>query len=166
MVEISATTQVRQIHSWYGVSPSRIEAVSRAYELFDKSYREAVWSRVWSWILRRKSTLLSLHPASRMERQGPSSFQRVPLAKIKGSYGGRTHDFDAQFRPRHKHTKERWINVAIAFCMHKSLPPVDLVKVEEAYFVLDGHHRLSVAASIGLDEIEAKVTEWSLVTPA
>ena len=40
-----------------------------------------------------------------------------------------------------------------------SLPPVDLVKVGEIYFVRDGHHRVSVARALGLNDIDAYVTE-------
>ena len=40
------------------------------------------------------------------------------------------------------------------------LPPVDLIKVGENYFVRDGHHRISVAHALGQEFIEAEVTEW------
>jgi hypothetical protein len=41
----------------------------------------------------------------------------------------------------------------------EALPPVDLVKVGEIYFVRDGHHRVSVARALGLSDIDAHVTE-------
>jgi hypothetical protein len=39
------------------------------------------------------------------------------------------------------------------------MPPVDLVRVGDIYFVRDGHHRVSVARALGLNDIDANVTE-------
>ena len=44
------------------------------------------------------------------------------------------------------------------------LPPVELVRVAEVYFVRDGHHRISVAAALRVHEIDALVTEWIVDT--
>jgi len=41
------------------------------------------------------------------------------------------------------------------------LPPVELYKVGEAYFVRDGNHRVSVARAQGVPEIEAFVWEYA-----
>jgi hypothetical protein len=41
----------------------------------------------------------------------------------------------------------------------KSLPPIDVYRIGELHFVEDGHHRVSVARQLGLDAIEANVTE-------
>jgi hypothetical protein len=46
------------------------------------------------------------------------------------------------------------------------LPPVDLLKAGEAYFVRDGHHRVSVASALGLRDINAYVTEVVTRVPA
>jgi hypothetical protein len=39
------------------------------------------------------------------------------------------------------------------------LPPVDVIRVGEIYFVRDGHHRISVARALERTEIDAYVTE-------
>jgi hypothetical protein len=39
------------------------------------------------------------------------------------------------------------------------MPPVSLYKVGDLYFVRDGHHRVSVAKSLGREDIDAYVTE-------
>ncbi|MBL8051150.1 MAG: ParB N-terminal domain-containing protein, partial [Anaerolineales bacterium] len=39
------------------------------------------------------------------------------------------------------------------------LPPIVLYKVGEIYFVVDGHHRVSVAREQGQEYIEAEVRE-------
>jgi hypothetical protein len=40
------------------------------------------------------------------------------------------------------------------------LPPVKLYKLEEAYFVVDGHHRVSVARYHNVPTVEAAVVEF------
>jgi hypothetical protein len=39
------------------------------------------------------------------------------------------------------------------------LPPVELYKIGDAYFVVDGHHRVSVARYHEVPTVEAEVTE-------
>jgi nucleotide-binding universal stress UspA family protein len=39
------------------------------------------------------------------------------------------------------------------------LPPIDVYKVGEAYFVIDGNHRVSIARQVGSTTIEARVIE-------
>jgi ParB-like chromosome segregation protein Spo0J len=41
--------------------------------------------------------------------------------------------------------------------MGSSMPAVELVKVGSAYYVQDGHHRISVAHSLGQEAIEARI---------
>jgi hypothetical protein len=40
-----------------------------------------------------------------------------------------------------------------------AMPPVDLYRVGEVYFVKDGHHRVSVSRALGYHEIDAHVTD-------
>jgi hypothetical protein len=42
------------------------------------------------------------------------------------------------------------------------LPPAQLIRVGDTYFMLDGHHRVSVAQARGELEIEVEVTVWEL----
>ena len=162
MVEITVSAQIQQMQTGYGLAPGKMEAAKWARKLFEKSYKEARWSGIRSWFRAGTRSLLYLHPTSLVQIKGRARLQHVPLAQIKGSCSGRLHDFDGRFRPCRRHSLERWLSVAMAFYMHKKLPPVELVKVDDIYFVLDGHHRLSVAEAIGLDEIEANVTEWNV----
>ena len=39
------------------------------------------------------------------------------------------------------------------------MPPIDVYRIGDMHFVRDGHHRVSVARQLGLDVIEANVTE-------
>ena len=82
----------------------------------------------------------------------------VPIDKIVGSMG-RYRDFDRAFLPRQKRTKDRWINIGKAHYADVILPPVELYKIGEVYFVIDGNHRVSVARERGQIEVDAHVIE-------
>src|SRR5512136_533346 len=86
--------------------------------------------------------------------------QTVPLKQIVGSLN-RYDEFDRAFKPVDDHLAERWQNVDSAFYKDISLPPVLLYKVGEVYFVVDGHHRVSVAREQGQQDIDAEVRECS-----
>jgi hypothetical protein len=84
--------------------------------------------------------------------------QTVVLDKIIGSVG-RYRDFDDEFMPTQNQSADRWRKVNRAFYEDVSLPPVQLYKVGEVYFVLDGNHRVSVAREHGATYIDADVQE-------
>jgi hypothetical protein len=63
------------------------------------------------------------------------------------------------FLPKQSSTANRWKNIARAFYSDIDLPPVRLYKVGGAYFVMDGHHRVSVAREQGIEFIDAEVQE-------
>ncbi|MBI4730993.1 MAG: transcriptional regulator, partial [Chloroflexi bacterium] len=72
----------------------------------------------------------------------------VPIEKIAGSLN-RYHQFDRAFMPLEDQIANRWQSIDRAFYQDVSLPPVVLYKVGEVYFVVDGHHRVSVAREQG-----------------
>ncbi len=51
------------------------------------------------------------------------------------------------------------MRIAIARLTGETLPPVDLVKVGDFYFVRDGHHRISVARALGQQFVDAIVVK-------
>jgi hypothetical protein len=82
----------------------------------------------------------------------------VPLDAIVGTVD-RAVDFDRGFRPTSTRLRSRWERIASAQRRGEALPPVSLYKVADLYFVRDGHHRVSVAKSLGRTDIDAYVTE-------
>lgn len=87
--------------------------------------------------------------------------QLVAISQIRGSASkGRSHDFDANFRPLNPHNEARWQSVYGARQRGLKLSPVMLIQVGRVYFVEDGHHRISVAKARGEQAIEAKVSIW------
>jgi hypothetical protein len=88
----------------------------------------------------------------------------VEIARIVGSVN-RYADFDRAFLPTHNRIANRWQNIDRAFYEDISLPPVVLYKVGDVYFVVDGHHRVSVARQQGQEFIEAEVRECHVKVP-
>jgi hypothetical protein len=82
----------------------------------------------------------------------------VQLDAIVGTVD-RGRDFDRRFRPTSGRVRSRWEHIAAAMRRGEAMPPVDLVRIGEIYFVRDGHHRVSVARSLGRTDIDANITE-------
>lgn len=82
----------------------------------------------------------------------------VQLDAIVGTVD-RGRDFDRRFRPTSGRVRSRWEQIAAAARRGEALPPVDLLKIGEIYFVRDGHHRVSVSRALGRTDIDAYVTE-------
>jgi hypothetical protein len=85
--------------------------------------------------------------------------QDVPLDLIVGTLG-REREFNREFLPRDESLRERWEEVEDLAEGPAGFPTVELYQVGEAYFVVDGHHRVSVARSLGVPTIEARVREF------
>lgn len=83
----------------------------------------------------------------------------VPIYKIKGSVQ-KYMDFDKNFVPKNEVIEDRWCRVYMALRDGISLPPVQLYKIKDDYFVYDGNHRVSVANFLNFLSIEAEVTEF------
>ena len=82
--------------------------------------------------------------------------REVPVSAIVGSVG-RYRDFDRAFLPRQRGSRERWKRIDEAYYEDVTLPPVQLYKVGDVYFVEDGNHRVSVARERGVEFIDAEV---------
>lgn len=109
------------------------------------------------------NTLLSYDDIKEKLRVGGPVYRGVKtvrLDQIAGSLN-RYHEFDRAFLPKEDQLASRWQKVDRAFYEDIHLPPVVLYKVGEVYFVVDGHHRVSVAREQGQEFIEAEVRECS-----
>ena len=132
---------------------------SMAARRFWRVFAGSVWQRMRALAGREPAGLQSLKLATR-GRAANSSQQlgilAVPIDLIRGSEG-KSEEFDGAFRPLKLFSRDRWVSVAVARMQGKSLPPVELIKVDETYFVRDGHHRISVARAFGQQHIDATV---------
>ena len=109
----------------------------------------------------RPTTLLSYDEIKeKLHIGGPiyRGVKTIPVDQIAGSLN-RYHEFDRAFLPKEDQLASRWQKVDRAFYQEINLPPVVLYKVGDVYFVVDGHHRVSVAREQGQTFIDAEVRE-------
>ncbi len=98
-------------------------------------------------------------------RERPSQqLHDIPLDAIVGSVG-RYQDFTRSFLPKQESTRDRWARVEVAMTGMEGLPPIEVYRIGDAYFVRDGNHRVSVARELGADHIQAYVTEVNTKVP-
>lgn len=134
---------------------------------FNRARRKAFLGQVLALLTRTPNDLLSFDDVrARLNVRGQHylGLRTVPLEHIVGSEG-RYADFDRQFAPRSEATRQRWLAVDRAHREARGLPPVELYKLGDVFFVKDGHHRISVARLQGQREIEALVTELVVDVP-
>jgi len=89
----------------------------------------------------------------------------VEVEEIIGSVG-RWWDFDRSFLPARASVGHKWKRIDRAFHRAADLPPVELYEIGDAYFVVDGHHRVSVARYHDVPTLEAAVVEFYPKRPA
>ncbi len=133
---------------------------STAVQDFRRARRRAALQEFLQGLGGRSSRLLSYDEVRKKLGRGsllPRGLREVPLDAIVGTVG-RYEDFNRQFLPRQASQQSRWAQVRLAV-EGSGLPPVELYQIGDAYFVLDGHHRVSVARELGATTIEAYVSE-------
>ena len=84
--------------------------------------------------------------------------QSIALDSIVGTVD-RAREFDRSFRPTSGRVRKRWERIAKAMRSGEAMPPITVYRIGDMHFVEDGHHRVSVARQLGLDTIDAYVTE-------
>jgi hypothetical protein len=134
---------------------------------FNDARRKAFLTELLNILRRRPSSIISFEDVrTRINVRGQRwiGHQTVPLTNIIGSEG-RYGDFDRQFLPRSDALRDRWTSIDRAMLDSVSLPPIELYKIGEIYFVRDGNHRVSVARQIGQVDIDAYVTELMVDVP-
>jgi hypothetical protein len=101
------------------------------------------------------------HQGRCVRRAYAAGTQSVAIRDIVGSES-RSQDFDRDFNPVNLNLRDRWRNIAALVAQNVPLPPVELIQVGEAYYVRDGHHRISVAKNAGQSYVDAEVTVLEL----
>jgi hypothetical protein len=146
--------------------------VSRQFETevradFERARQRGFLADLRSLFARRPRNLIPYHELR--DRVSPETesyrgLQTVPLANIVGSMD-RFEEFNREFFPRQRFTAGRWQNIDRAYYQDVQLPPVQLYKVGDVYFVKDGNHRVSVARDRGQEYIDAEVIEGHIRAP-
>lgn len=144
--------------------PANLEQLpgdSVADDVFNRAWRRAFIQDILSSLRNQPANLLPFEEVRQklhLSSQSYRGVQNVPVAQIVGSVA-RYHDFSRAFMPRRESLRQRWQRV---LKLQGRLPPIDLYKVGDVYFVVDGNHRVSVARQAGASTIEAHV--WEYVT--
>ncbi|MCL4562793.1 MAG: universal stress protein [Chloroflexi bacterium] len=133
-----------------------------ALEDFHRERRLADLQVIFSRLTGKPVDLLSFDDvAAKLKLAGRSDrgLQEIPVAAIIGS-AGRYSEFTRTFLPKASIDSQRWARVKTEMVASPGgLPPIEVYKIDESYFVKDGHHRVSVARQLGMDTIQAYVTE-------
>jgi len=143
---------------------------TQAQDDFERAYWRSMWRSLIARVTGRNNELLPFDAVRRSlpyRGQRDLGLQTVSLDRIVGSVG-RYRDFDRAFLPVQRETTDRWIRISKARYQDVPLPPVELYKIGDVYFVKDGNHRVSVARERGQVEIDAYVTEIDIpfrITP-
>lgn len=131
------------------------KAAAGAHLAYDRARLRAHLSRLWAW-LRRKPNQLQPMPTAAGPRYGLGTAS-IPIQWIAGSEN-RSRDFDRGFNPTQTRTETRWEQIFALMETGDTLPPVDLLRIGDHYYVRDGHHRISVAKALGRESVDAVVT--------
>ena len=85
--------------------------------------------------------------------------EAIPIEKIVGSLG-RYNDFNDEFLPQTAGISPKYESVKHALLSGKMLPPIKVYQIFDSYFVIDGHHRVTVAkVEMNAEAIDAEVIE-------
>lgn len=138
-----------------------------ALNRFQSSLLKGKVFRLKSKVLRRPQWLYDLNALkASLTLRGSyyAGIQVVPIRSIIGSEC-RTGDFDMEFHPLSEAARERWVSMAMAYLARLVLPPIQLIQVDDAYFVRDGHHRISVSRAFDQFAMDAEVIAWKATPP-
>lgn len=140
--------------------------ISQAERDYVRARNQAFWSNIWSMLKGESTELLDFQEVRYKLRLSDERYlgrQEIPLDNIVGSVG-RYKDFTRKFLPKRSVSRDRWKSVDV-MTLTKGYPPIEVYKVGDAYFVLDGNHRVSVARANDMATIEAYVTEFVTDVP-
>jgi len=137
------------------------ELNSRVQADFSKARFKSFINKALSVLSGQPTKLLSYDDVKEKLHIGGPIYRGVKTIRVDQIVGSlnRYHEFDRAFLPKDDQLASRWQKVDRAFYQDIHLPPIVLYKVGDVYFVVDGHHRVSVAREQGQEFIEAEIRE-------
>jgi nucleotide-binding universal stress UspA family protein len=132
-----------------------------AIQDFQSAWHRASVQEILARLTGKSAQLLSYDEVAeklKLHTRTERGIQQIPIDAIVGSVGRYT-DFTRTFLPRRSEDQQRWARVKAAMEEGMGLPPIEVYKVGEAYFVIDGNHRVSIARQERYHSIEARVIE-------
>lgn len=139
------------------------ELSARVRADYSRARTKAFMNNIRAVLSGRSNTLLPFDAIKEKLHIGGPIYRGLLTVRIDQIVGSldRYKQFDKAFLPKQDLTSDRWLRIDHAFYDDISLPPVVLYKVGNVYFVVDGHHRVSVARQQGQEFIDAEVRECS-----
>jgi hypothetical protein len=141
----------------------RNEIKDLAEDLFERSYTRGLLKAIWAKFTGKSREMPLLqdaraHFASVVAL--PPVRKTIRVSRIIGTEGSLR--FDCDFHPLDRHHRDRWVSVAeLMIDDPTSVPPIQVVEVGDDYYVIDGHHRVSVARTLDHLYLDADVTVWN-----
>jgi hypothetical protein len=109
------------------------------------------------------ASLDTLHPDARRARPVEMGLRTIPVGAIRGTAVGGLDQRGGDYLPlrpfRSDNWRARWQRLRQANDELAVLPPIDVVKYDSGYWVIDGHNRVALALYAGQPEIDATVVE-------
>ena len=142
-------------------------SMAEAARHFQNARMNAFWQEAWAFLTGKSIDLLSFEDVRqrlRLRDERYLGLREIELDKIVGSVG-RYKDFTRSFLPRTNSVRSRWQRLDAMARGTEGFPPIEVYKVGDSYFVVDGNHRVSVARQLGAKTIEAYVTELPTPVP-
>jgi hypothetical protein len=112
------------------------------------------------------TNLWDVHPEASRASIRELGLRSVPVELVKGTAVAGAPQRGGDFLPlrdrRSEDWRARWQRILRANEELHSLPPIELIKFGDEYWVVDGHNRVAAALYIGQGEIDAVVDELRL----
>jgi nucleotide-binding universal stress UspA family protein len=137
-------------------------SISAAVEDFQRAHLKAITQEVLAKATGKSTDLLSYDAVRKELKLHHTAIDRglheIPLDAIIGS-AGRYEDFTKNFFPKRTSDEGRWARVKVAVESLTGVPPIEVYKVDQVYFVIDGNHRVSIARQMDSPAVQAYVKE-------
>jgi hypothetical protein len=167
-------TVTQRVASALGGAADRVEnaasAVGHVVEATARRFEERPGARVRR--VRRLGRqplpyLYDVHPDARRRTPRQLGLRTIDVADIAGTAVGGAQQRGGDFLPlkpfRSDNWVGRWQRLGRASDTLAILPPIDVLRYDDSYWVLDGHNRVAMALYSGQASIDADVTD--LVDP-
>ena len=143
-----------------------VDRVSQAIDGVERSWSERPGARVRR-VRRMGATplayLYDVHPGARLARPVQVGTRTIDVDEICGTAVGGGDQRGGDFLPlkpfRGQNWTGRWQRLRKAQERLAILPPIDVVKYEGCYWVVDGHNRVALALYAGQIGIDATIVE-------
>lgn len=134
------------------------------YKSENSLFRQAIFRAhlhlFWTKITRKCFRLKVLNDSLKngeVENSTYAGLQSVQISLIRGTEN-KESEFDQAFNPLQERNRVKWQELARKKMRGTDLPPVNLVKIGDIYYVRDGHHRISVSRWLGQTFVDAEIT--------